>query len=165
MPEPPPPPPRTEGSPTRSSEVSRRPGPRPPGRNGKRRGEAKAAFQLGGWRRPGRASGALRSPQLLPRPPGRAHVAGPEAPGSTLTCSLPRPRPPSVHSPMHLGGPHSESRISFHSPPRDHSPVPRRSPSRPRGPSPRSVRLLHSALPRPTGHSPLSAASAGLRPG
>lgn len=49
------------------------PGPRlawsPRGRNGKQRGEAAAAFQLGGWRRPGRAPGAARPPRLRPRPP------------------------------------------------------------------------------------------------
>lgn len=49
-----------------------RPAWSPRGCNGKRRAEAAAAFQLGGWRRPGRAPGGVRPPQLRPRPRSRS---------------------------------------------------------------------------------------------
>lgn len=119
---------------TRGPEVSR-PGPgllrswSPRGRNGKRRGEAEAAFQLGGWRRPGRAPGALRPPELGPRPPSGSHR------GTART--FPQPGGPWKHlnlSPTHDHQVSSPARSGFLTPDSD-------------------FLLLHRTIPSPRAHS------------
>jgi hypothetical protein len=78
------------------------PRPNPRGRNGKQRGKAAAAFQLGGWRLAGRAPGAARPPRLGPAFPvprtavqlGQSQARTPGA-WEVLDPYLP---PPSIHS-------------------------------------------------------------------
>lgn len=74
---------------------------------GKRRGEAEAAFQLGGWRRPGRAPRALRPPELGPRPPSGSHR------GTART--FPQPGGPWKH--LNLSPTHDHQVSTLHSVP------------------------------------------------